>query len=95
MLVKLGMRASEVAALTLDDIDWRSGEMLIRTNDRARARMPIPPDVGLAVVASLRHGRPRSHSDIAECNQLGRPIVGRTDHIFGVVTGMAPASGLR
>ncbi|WP_419906882.1 tyrosine-type recombinase/integrase [Hoeflea sp.] len=30
MLAKLGLRAAEVATLTLDDIDWRSGEMLIR-----------------------------------------------------------------
>ena len=60
MLAKLGMRASEVAILTLDDIDWRSGEMLIRAKGRQRARMPIPADVGAAVVAYLRDGRPKS-----------------------------------
>jgi site-specific recombinase XerD len=60
MLAKLGMRAGEVATLTLDDIDWRSGEMLIRAKGRQRARMPIPPDVGAAVVAYLRDGRPQS-----------------------------------
>jgi site-specific recombinase XerD len=65
MLAKLGLRASEVAALSLDDIDWRSGEMLICAKGRQRARMPIPPDVGAAVVAYLRDGRPRS-----SCRQL-------------------------
>jgi site-specific recombinase XerD len=60
MLAKLGMRAAEVATLTLDDIDWRSGEMLIRAKGRQRARMPIPPDVGAAVVAYLRKDRPTS-----------------------------------
>lgn len=60
LLAKLGMRAGEVATLVLDDIDWRSGEMLIRAKGRQRARMPIPPDVGAAVVAYLRDGRPRS-----------------------------------
>jgi site-specific recombinase XerD len=60
MLAKLGMRADEVATLTLDDIDWRSGEMLIRAKGRQRARMPIPPDVGAAVVTYLRKGRPTS-----------------------------------
>lgn len=60
MLAKLGMRAGEVATLTLDDIDWRSGEMLICAKGRQRARMPIPPDVGAAVVAYLRDGRLRS-----------------------------------
>jgi site-specific recombinase XerD len=60
MLAKLGMRADEVATLTLDDIDWRSGEMLIRAKGRQRARMPIPPNVGAAVVTYLRNGRPTS-----------------------------------
>ena len=59
ILAKLGMRAGEVAALTLDDVDWRSGEMLICAKGRQRARMPIPPDVGAAIVAYL-HDRPKS-----------------------------------
>ena len=60
MLAKLGLRANEVATLALDDIDWRSGEMLVRAKGRQRARMPMPPDVGAAVVAYLRDGRPTS-----------------------------------
>ena len=60
MLAKLGLRADEVATLTLDDIDWRSGEMLVRAKGRQRARMPMPPDVGAAVVAYLRDSRPTS-----------------------------------
>ena len=60
MLAKLGLRANEVATLTLDDIDWRSGEMLVRAKGRQRTRMPMPPDVGAAVVAYLRDGRPTS-----------------------------------
>ena len=60
MLAELGLRAGEVATLTLDDIDWRAGEMLVRAKGRQRARMPIPPDVGTAIVAYLRNGRPKS-----------------------------------
>jgi site-specific recombinase XerD len=60
MLAKIGLRADEVATLTLDDIDWRSGEMLVRAKGRQRARMPMPPDVGAAVVAYLCNGRPTS-----------------------------------
>ncbi len=60
MLAKLGLRAGEVATLTLDDIDWRASEMLVRAKGRQRARMPIPPDVGAAIVAYLRNGRPKS-----------------------------------
>jgi integrase len=60
MLAKLGLRADEIATLTLDDIDWRAGEMRVRAKGRQRARMPMPPDVGAAVVAYLRDGRPKS-----------------------------------
>lgn len=60
LLAKLGLRASEVATLTLDDIDWLSGEMLIHAKGRRRSMMPIPPDVGATIVAYLREGRPHS-----------------------------------
>jgi integrase len=60
MLAKLGLRADEVATLTLDDIDWRASEILVRAKGRQRARMPILPDVGAAIVAYLRNGRPKS-----------------------------------
>jgi site-specific recombinase XerD len=60
MLSKLGLRAGEVVTLTLDDIDWRVGDMLVRAKGRQRARMPIPSDVGAAIVAYLQDGRPQS-----------------------------------
>jgi site-specific recombinase XerD len=60
MLAKLGLRADEVATLTLDDIDWRAGELLVRAKGRQRARMPMPSEVGTAVVAYLCDGRPKS-----------------------------------
>ena len=60
LLAKLGLGADEVATLTLDDIDWRASELLVRAKGRQRARMPIPPDVGEAIVAYLRNGRPKS-----------------------------------
>ncbi|MCL4767133.1 MAG: tyrosine-type recombinase/integrase [Hyphomicrobiaceae bacterium] len=62
LLAKLGLRADEVATLTLDDIDWRAGELRVRAKGRQRARMPMPPDVGTAIVAYLRNGRPKSSS---------------------------------
>lgn len=60
MLAKVGLRANEVATLTLDDIDWRSGTMLIRAKNRQQTRMPMPSDVGAAIVAYLRDDRPAS-----------------------------------
>jgi site-specific recombinase XerD len=62
MLARLGLRANEIATLTLDDLDWRSGELTVRSKGGRRAQMPLPPDVGKAVAAYLRHGRPQSES---------------------------------
>jgi site-specific recombinase XerD len=79
MLAKLGLRANEVATLMLDDIDWRSGEMRVRAKGRERVGMPILPDVGAAVVAYLRDGRPKS-----SCRRLflraRAPFVGFVNH---------------
>jgi len=50
--------AVEVARLQLDDLDWRRGEVVIRGKGRRDERLPLPTDVGEAIVAYLRHDRP-------------------------------------
>jgi site-specific recombinase XerD len=60
LLVRLGLRAGEVAGLTLDAIDWRSGELIVSGKGSRSERLPLPPDVGEAIVAYLRAGRPAS-----------------------------------
>ncbi|WP_246721063.1 tyrosine-type recombinase/integrase [Rhizobium leguminosarum] len=60
ILAKLGLRASEVATLNLDDIDWQSGTILVHGKGRRQATMPLRHDVGTAIVAYIRHGRPAS-----------------------------------
>lgn len=63
MLARLGVRASEVVALTLADIDWHSGQLRLRqTKSRSDATMPLPKEVGQAIADYLRHGRPASES---------------------------------
>lgn len=58
LLTRLGLRAGEVAALELPDIDWRRGEVVIRGKSRRQDRLPLPVDVGEAMVGWLRKGRP-------------------------------------
>ncbi len=58
LLVRLGLRAGEVAALGLDDIDWRAGEMVVHGKGSRDERLPVPDDVGTAVVGYLQRGRP-------------------------------------
>ncbi len=62
VLARLGLRASEVAGLELGDIDWRAGELVIRSKGRRLDPLPLPVDVGEALVAYLRDGRPRVQS---------------------------------
>lgn len=62
LLARLGLRASEVTTLCLQDIDWQSGLLTIRGKARQRAQMPLPNEVGAAIGDYLQHGRPRSES---------------------------------
>lgn len=62
LLARLGLRADEVRCLTLDDIDWRKGELTIRGKGRAPEPMPLPRAVGKALATYLAHGRPPSTS---------------------------------
>jgi site-specific recombinase XerD len=54
LLARLGLRAGEVVALQLDDIDWRDGELVVRGKGRRDARLPLPADVGEALRISAR-----------------------------------------
>lgn len=59
LLVVYGLRAREVAALTLDDINWRGATLHIRSRKGGHAAVyPLSPPVGEAVLDYLRHGRP-------------------------------------
>jgi site-specific recombinase XerD len=58
LMLRLGLRAGEVAALQLPDIDWHAGELTIHGKGSREDRLPVPVDVGEAIVAYLRRGRP-------------------------------------
>jgi integrase/recombinase XerD len=60
LMLRLGLRVSEVAVLELGDVDWRHGEILVRGKGRRHERLPLPADVGGAVAGWLHRGRPRS-----------------------------------
>jgi len=59
LLARLGLRAGEVVALELDDIDWRAGTVRIRAKKGLRQEpLPLPVDVGEALATYLRRDRP-------------------------------------
>lgn len=77
-LVDLGLRVSEVAALLLDDIDWRRATLRIRGAKERRVReLPLPQGVGQALTAYLCHGRPVSasrHAFLRHRAPVGWPV---------------------
>ena len=58
LLSRLGLRAGEVAAMQLGDIDWRAGTLTVRGKARREEKMPLPADAGEAVASYLADGRP-------------------------------------
>ncbi len=62
LLARLGLRAGEAAALTLDDIDWRAGTLSVHGKANTHEQLPLPVDVGSALSRYLEHGRPPSAS---------------------------------
>jgi site-specific recombinase XerD len=59
VLVRLGLRVGEVARLRLADIDWRAGELVVTGKGPRSERLPLPTDVGEAIVSYLA-ARPRT-----------------------------------
>jgi site-specific recombinase XerD len=58
LLARLGLRAAEVATLTLNDFDWDAGEIIVRGKCGRCDRLPLPYEVGQAIANYLRDGRP-------------------------------------
>jgi len=58
LLSRLGLRASDVAALSFGDIDWKNGRLAICGKNRKPAWLPLPQDLGDAILRYIREGRP-------------------------------------
>lgn len=57
LLARLGLRASEVVKLELDDVRWRSGELVVRGKGEVHEKLPLPKDVGKALTLYLSRDR--------------------------------------
>jgi len=60
LLARLGLRAGEIAAMEIQDLRWKTGEIVVRGKGRIHQRLPMLPDVGAAVALYLRENRPKS-----------------------------------
>jgi site-specific recombinase XerD len=91
VLARLGLRCGEVAALQLDDIDWVSGAVRIRGKGPRHDNLPLPADVGEALVAYLRTGRP----DCADRRVFVRSFAPRRGLSRQAVGGLVRAASVR
>ncbi|MDQ6777907.1 MAG: tyrosine-type recombinase/integrase [Actinomycetota bacterium] len=76
LLARLGLRRCEVAALSLDDVDWRAGEIVVHGKGSRIDRLPLPCDIGEAIAEYLRDGRPRVAVDRSLFINACAPLVG-------------------
>ena len=63
LLARLGLRAGDVAALQWSDIDWHTGTLCVAGKNRRHTRLPLPQEVGDALLAYAQHQRPRLPSE--------------------------------
>lgn len=59
LMARLGLRAGELMLMTLDDINWEEGTVVIHSKTGRDETLPLPKDVGSAVVKYLKNGRPK------------------------------------
>ena len=90
LMSRLGLRAAEVAAMHLEDVDWRAGELEVRGKGGRRDRLPLPTDVGKVLVDYLRYGR-GSSIDRAVFLQAREPAVGMSRNAVVLVSRRASA----
>ena len=85
LMVRLGLRAVEVSRLRLGDIDWRAGEVEVHGKGGRGDRLPLPADVGEALVDYLRVGRPCTAERAVFLDGWGRGMA-MSAHAVSLVT---------
>lgn len=63
LIARLGLRAGDVSALRFGDLHWSEAALVVSGKNRRDARLPLPQDIGDAILHYLNHGRPRLSGD--------------------------------
>ncbi len=93
-LLRLGLRCGEVAALRLDDLDWTSGTLTVHGKGNRVDQLPVPVDVGQALVDYLRHGRPTSSERVVFLTAVAPVTALAPDSVSCIVGRAARRAGL-
>jgi site-specific recombinase XerD len=83
LLARLGMRAGEVAAIELDDVDWRAGVLLVHGKGHREDTMPLPVDIGESLVGYLRVRPASEHRALFLCAQA--PFGPISSHVVAMI----------
>ena len=95
LLARLGLRAGDICSLRLGALDWQQATVSVRGKGRRETRLPLPQDVGNAVLAYLEGARPRVESDrvFFMLNAPIRPLVD-SRAVTGIVRGAIRKAGI-
>jgi integrase/recombinase XerD len=80
LLARLGLRASEVAGLKFRDVDWEQGTITVLGKNRREARLPLPSDVGNALLRYITRWRPEINNEVIFLTRRA-PIVAIANHV--------------
>ena len=95
LMARLGLRAPEVIAIQLDDIDWRAGELLVRGKGGLHDRLPIPADVGEAIARYVRDERVSDSRALFVTRQASNAPFRTTQIINTLLTEAMTLSGVK
>lgn len=96
LLAKLGLRAGEVVALRLGDLDWKAGIVRVRRKGGRADSLPLPPAVGTAVVDYVLNVRPRcSETRVFLCLVAPHRGLGHSSTVSSIVAAALRRAGLK
>lgn len=97
LLAQLGLRAGDVATLKWCEIDWHEGTLCVMGKNRRQTRLPLPQEVGEAILDYAEHGRPRAPSAYVFLTTVApiRPISPKTVTKLPRTHSAAPTSTVR
>jgi len=88
LLARLGLRASDVAGLKFSDVNWEQGTITLLGKNRREARLPLPSDVGNALLRYITRWRPKINDEMIFLTTVA-PFVAIRRHIVGEAAGRA------
>jgi site-specific recombinase XerD len=94
LMLRLGLRAKEVAALQLEDIDWRTGQVTVHGKRARIDQLPLPTDVGTAIAGYLQRGRPRTTARAVFIRTSPPPVGVSRSAVSSVVRRASTRAGL-